>query len=537
MLKLFLVEDEMIIREGIKNKIKWEDYGFTFVGEASDGELALPLIQKLKPDVLITDIKMPFMNGLELSKLVKKEIPNIKIIILSGYNEFEYAKEAIGIGVTDYLLKPVSSIKITEVILKVKNLIEDEKKQILLKEQYDKEMEENKNQRKSKILSSLLSQKVNITEVLENSRDINVDLIAEEFNILIFSFFKENSPLDVYSKDMIDAENTIIHIFSNLNEAILFNDDFGNKVILLKNYKEYNIKAITSKYINDLVNVFEKNKDLGYFIGIGNPVKRLTDVKKSFNEASKAFALRHVFGINQVIHYNDIEYKISNSQSISIEEINTFISHKKKIEMFLKFGTVDSVSNFIDNYFELIDKDNMNSYLFRQYIVIDVLLMAYSFLDEIGLNKDIIKDINGNIHSKKLLSIKNTKEYLVSVLNEVLLLRDISVSKKYSTILNEAKKYIDKNYQDPDISLNAVSEFINISPSYLSSLFSREIGKTFIEYLTTLRMNKAKELLRCTNLRSSEIAYSVGYKDSHYFSFLFKKLEKKTPREYRTGGF
>ena len=107
MLKVFLVEDEIIVREGIKNNINWAAEGFAFAGEASDGELAYPLIQKARPDILITDIKMPFMDGLELSRLVRQEMPDIKIIILSGYDEFEYAKEAISIGITDYLVKQI----------------------------------------------------------------------------------------------------------------------------------------------------------------------------------------------------------------------------------------------------------------------------------------------------------------------------------------------------------------------------------------------------------------------------------------------
>ena len=116
MIKIFLVEDEVVIRNGIKHSIQWEREGYEFVGEASDGELAYPLILKEKPDILITDIKMPFMDGLELSEAVKKELPDIKILILSGYNDFDYAKKAIGIGVTDYILKPVSAEKLLEAI-------------------------------------------------------------------------------------------------------------------------------------------------------------------------------------------------------------------------------------------------------------------------------------------------------------------------------------------------------------------------------------------------------------------------------------
>ena len=157
MLKVFLVEDEVVMRNGIKNNIPWEQEGFEFVGEASDGELAYPLIKREKPDILITDIRMPFMDGLELSRLVKKELPQIKIIILSGYNEFDYAKTAISIGVTDYLLKPISSAKLLEAVKKVGDMIEKEQDNVRLMERYEKEMEENILQEKHKLYHNGLS--------------------------------------------------------------------------------------------------------------------------------------------------------------------------------------------------------------------------------------------------------------------------------------------------------------------------------------------------------------------------------------------
>ena len=131
MIKVFLVEDEVVIRNGIKKGINWEQEGFIFTGEASDGEVAYPLIKKARPDILITDIKMPFMNGLELSRMLKKEFPDMKILILSGYNEFDYAKQAITIGVTDYLLKPISAEQLLEEIKKVAVTIQKEREERL----------------------------------------------------------------------------------------------------------------------------------------------------------------------------------------------------------------------------------------------------------------------------------------------------------------------------------------------------------------------------------------------------------------------
>ena len=143
MIKVFLVEDEIVMRNGIKNNIPWEKEGLEFAGEASDGELAYPLIRKVQPDILITDIRMPFMDGLELSELVKKEFPRIKIIILSGYNEFDYAKQAIHIGVTDYLLKPITAAKLLEAVKKVADVIEKEREDARLMDKYRLEMAEN----------------------------------------------------------------------------------------------------------------------------------------------------------------------------------------------------------------------------------------------------------------------------------------------------------------------------------------------------------------------------------------------------------
>ena len=143
MLKIFLVEDELIIRENIKKSIDWESYGFEFLGDAGDGELAYPMIIKLQPDIVITDIKMPFMDGLELSRAIKKEMPKVKIIILSGYGEFSYAKEALNIGVTDYLLKPVDAVTLMETLDKVGEIIYRERAEEESINQYKLEMEEN----------------------------------------------------------------------------------------------------------------------------------------------------------------------------------------------------------------------------------------------------------------------------------------------------------------------------------------------------------------------------------------------------------
>lgn len=172
MIKVFLVEDEKIIRKSIKNNVKWEENGFEFAGEAPDGEMALPMIEKLHPDIVITDIKMPFMDGLELSDILKKKMPKIQIIILSGYGEFDYAKEAIKIGVTDYLTKPVTGEQLLEALNKVKQKLDKKKdrKKIL------KITKNIKTQMKNMMISifrELIRGKISVSKLMEQGRTWN----------------------------------------------------------------------------------------------------------------------------------------------------------------------------------------------------------------------------------------------------------------------------------------------------------------------------------------------------------------------------
>ena len=187
-IKVFLVEDEMVIRRGIKNSIDWEKEGYIFCGEASDGELAYPMIIKEKPDILITDIRMPFMDGLELCKLVKKELPNIKILILSGYDEFDYAKEAIRLGVTEYLLKPISSGKLLEALTGVSESIRRQKQDQDLVRKYMEEMRENTEHEKQKFFEQMIAGNLSMADALETGEKYEMNLSARMYNLLLFRF-------------------------------------------------------------------------------------------------------------------------------------------------------------------------------------------------------------------------------------------------------------------------------------------------------------------------------------------------------------
>jgi len=357
MLKVFLVEDEIVMREGMKKNIDWEKEGFTFVGDAGDGELAYPMILEKKPDIVITDIRMPFMDGLELSRLVKKELPQTRIILLSGYDEFQYAKEAIEIGITDYLVKPITGAQLVEALKKVEKKIQEERSRLVPKED-------------------------------------NLDL-------------------------------------TNLNASKL---------------------------------------------------------------------------------------------------------DKRKLEQFLSTAPAEEVTPYIEAYFQTLGDGNVRSLLLRQYVIMDFYVTAAGFLQQLGYSSDELPKRCGDVKEMALVleDAEQTKEYLIRLLTTAIELRESMMSHKYESTMLKAKSFIEENYDKDEISLNTVAAWVNLSPNHFSTIFGQETGETFVEYLTRIRMEKAKQLLRTTNMRTTDIAFAVGYRDAHYFSNLFKKTQGCTPREYRS---
>ena len=268
------------------------------------------------------------------------------------------------------------------------------------------------------------------------------------------------------------------------------------------------------------------------------PVERLQQIPQAFQKANRAFAYRYIEEGNKIEYYSLDPKPVSTSQNeFSLRLLDPSKLSQSIIDRFLRSGLKENVSQFVEDYIESIGLDSGNSLPFRKYIVTNILIGVSAFLDEIGVGKHVIIDSFGDIDqiTEKVTTVSYTKELIEKIFDTALDFRDNNSKQKYASLLSAAEAYIRENYNSEDISLNLVAQVTNVSPSYFSSIFSQEKGITFIEYLTNVRIEKAKELLRSTTLRSSEISQAVGYKDSHYFSYLFKKETGLTPREYRTG--
>ena len=539
MLKIFLVEDELIIRENIKRSIDWESYGFELLGDASDGELALPMIIKLAPDIVITDIKMPFMDGLELSRAVKKEMPKVKIIILSGYGEFSYAKEALNIGVTDYLLKPVDAVTLMETLEKVGEIIYRERAEEESINQYKLEMEENIVDLKRRFFMELCTKALDEEYIALRSSQLNMDIKADFYNIILVKLLCAEQEFKAYSENLFDAEKELFVRFGNHPTYQYFEHLIIGSALLIKGNNINELETLQEEAIERILNCVKNNEGVNYFIAVGEPAASTRELVKSFNTANRALAYRYMLKPDQVVKANHLaSYQyIFRPNDIILSEIDVKRLDERIVGNFIASGDKGEVSVFIDEYFKGIGETALNSYMFRQYLVIDFYFTVLRFAKKFGYSLENIEDISRDQGKMNAVigSVPGTIDYLKNLLVQAVELRDSVSTKKYRKLIEVAKAYILENYAKEDISLKEAACIVNVSPSHFSTIFSQEEGLTFSEYLTRIRMTKAKELLKCTDMRASEIGYKVGYKDPHYFSFMFKKTQNRTPKDYRAG--
>lgn len=532
MLKVFLVEDEVIIREGIKNNIDWESHGYDFCGEARDGELAYPLIQKLRPDIVITDIKMPFMDGLELSKLVKNELPATEIILLTGYEDFSYAKEAIQIGISQYLTKPISGDELIAEIDKVAEKIRERKMEQELMLKYQQEMEESVQNDYLEFFNKLVYGKNSVADIMNIAHNLEIDISAMAYNIVLYKAFSTNHEYDEYSASYVEADKNIAAMCFE-KKVLTFDRGLEGKALLIKAESIEELIKIEQDTIKRIEEIFEKYPHIRYFGGIGSPVERISELSECFIKAGRAFA--HRFFIKDNIFY---DYADSISQTISTHEEDFDISSvdvssfgRSRIEEFLKTGDKEEIDYFIEEFTESVGNNFFDSFIFRQYIIMDIYFTIVAFVE--SMQQDRSRIDKPDISNTQTESSYNSIDYIKKIIYQAMELREKTANNRYGEIIDKAIGYINDNYKDEDLSLNSLASYINLSPNHFSVMFSQQTGLSFIKYLTEYRMNKAKEMLKCTGKRSAEICLEVGYKDPHYFSYLFKKTTGMTPTQYR----
>jgi two-component system response regulator YesN len=520
--KVFLVEDEIVTREGIRDNVDWKSAGFEFCGEAPDGEIALPLIEATQPDLLITDIKMPFMDGLQLCKILREHMPWIKIIILSGHDEFHYAQTAIQLGVTEYLLKPVSVSDLHKVLLRAVEALDRERLERDNLKHLRQQVDDNLALLREKFLLRLVLGGYSSAEAIDQSGQFGLNLIANNYLVILIQIELPDPTGTSAYKHYQRVERIISNLVGSNRGAFLMQKDMEELLLLVKGDSSEELDQEAAFLVELIRKETNAHTPCTLKIGRGSPVRRLGDIHHSFAEA--------LASLNGPLDGELIQASDAGAGSIGQIKLD-----QAAFEHYLKSGVAQDFEKFFATQLLPISHAATRSPLVKHYLFIDILLTTAQMIRDLGGQVDQVLPETNQIE-KVLGGIKTVEEIREEIRRIVLRLlafRDGRTEKQQAMVTHQAVTFITKNFSDPDLSLNQVAASVNLSPSHFSVVFSQEMGETYRDYLTRVRIEHAKELLRTTNLLCAEVAYQSGYNDPHYFSYIFKKNTGMSPQQFR----
>ncbi|WP_027085952.1 response regulator transcription factor [Cohnella panacarvi] len=526
MKKVMLVDDEIVIRENIRDCVDWEREGFVYCGDASDGELALPMIESIVPDILITDIKMPFLNGLELSAIVRKRLPDTKIIILSGHDEFEYARSALRLGIEEYCLKPVSSADLVALLRSVSAKIDLERSEKARLEALRENKNENAALSQEKLLADICTGMITTAEALDTASALSLNLMARYYVVVITDVRCGKSHSASIDHGVVgQAEALIRDKFASHAETFEFKRSRTERVWILKHDTLQKLEGALELAQNEMKSEIEAVTGCRLALGIGSVQERLQHVHSSFLEAEEDK------------HWKRLTHSAQSRWSLRAVEgaldPSVVLDRQRYIE-FLKIGSPADIGRVARALAEGLRKVDWRNDLYGFYLLNDLTLEVFQTAKNLYRNLDDAEEtlmrFQHNIGD--IGSWEDASRYLAKLAELFWQWRGVAAD-RYADMLEQAKTYIMRNYGQDRLSLQDVADHVCVSPSHLSKVFSQETGQTFIEFLTSVRIRRAMELLKTTNDKSYEIAHQVGYNDAHYFSNLFKKATGMTTKDFR----
>jgi len=522
MYSVFLVDDEPIVLEGIRSKIDWESSGFTFAGEATDGEIALSMIHELKPDILITDIKMPFMDGLQLAAAIKKTQPWIKIIILSGHDEFDYAKKAISIGIEDYLLKPFTSEEVINALKKAATQIDKERTQLSDISKMREELKSRDTLLKKEFLNNLVHGSADNSNIMGRCQELGIDLYSRYYKIVI-------SRINSKTNNAQNQETACSLLNSYSSSWEQTNSFFHHKnwlICICKGLAQTELDENVYRMAESIEHIVTQNDDCTVITAIGKTVEHISSFSESYNDAKKIIEMSGTNNQSRIISSDDIQ--MDGSGLLELKEKDPMVER-------LKYAVKNDISVIIEESLSLINSNPGQFQFFASYLLADLIFAVSKLIENLGGD---IKEIKPEILQRSFIdsAVQNEELFikeLESILTFALEYRDSKITGKYGDVILKAKKYIDENYADQNTTLTTVAEVVCLSPNHFSTIFSQECKTTFIEYLTDVRIENAKRLMKETDMKGYDIAYECGFSDPHYFSYIFKKNTGLSPREFR----
>jgi len=533
-----IVDDEILARVGIKSLISWEEHGFLLVGEAENGKKALEMVKDLSPDIIITDIKMPQLNGIGLIKSLKELKSPAKFVVLSSYDDFEYVKEAMKVGAEDYILKlEMEPDKLLDILNRVKEKITQERNEKIAIQEEKRQYHVSMPVLKEKFFKDLVCGVINKdAEIEERLRFLGI--VLPEKNLLCMVMLVDNR--DIYNKYTEEDEHLLTFSINNVAQEILSECGYGY-VFATKPMEfsiVYSVESITpmndfyeniARLTNKLKSALKNYLNVSVSIGISNIHKDYSHIRLAYRQALEAARKSFIMPRGSTIMYQDISRYTEEGSTSFAEEL-------KLLERAFNAADISK----INLAFKLIEQKltgctSISKELLKGMCYTAVFVI-HSFMEEYGVPIDSLWTSNDEPYKQieQLMVLSDFIQWLENLRKKVLEVLQLMADS--NSIVVKAKQYINENY-NKDISLNLLANRLNVSSNYLSNLFKKDTGVNFIDYLTGVRIGRAKELLKTSDSKIHEIGESVGYDNIHYFSKIFKKVTGVTPQQFRANSF
>lgn len=521
--RVLLVDDEEDIREGISRKMDWLGLGFSLVGEAANGQDALELAESLRPDVILTDIKMPFMDGLELCRILTDRLPAARFVVFSGFDAFEYAKQAIQMNVVEYILKPINADELSAVLRRLKDQLDRERAERRNVEFLRSRYTENLPVLRELFYANLLDGHIEPGTERERAARLDIDLQGEEWAVgLAYIGSDRRDALSTLSVQKLLEES----LTADRCRLTLYNDWVAVIVSLTESFTIYDLIRVLDR----VCTLAASYLGLTLTVGVGAPCKELSGMARSAAEARTALEYRSMVGRGQVIYIGDLEP--DGGQVLTFEEAD-----ERTLTAAVRLGSEQEVRDAAAALAGKIREANPSAGQYNLFLMELVThLMKMTRRSGVGVEEVFGTGFSLPIQDSALPSLEELEDWCAErYLRLRTLIRRRQTDSAGQTV-ETAKEYIRQHYAESDLSVEKLCAYLHLSSTYFSTLFKRETGTSFTAYVTTVRMEAAAEAIRGTEEKTYLIAQRCGYEDPNYFSYVFKRHFGVTPTKYRSEG-
>jgi two-component system, response regulator YesN len=537
LIPVLIVEDESLIRSLIANSLDWQELGFSIVGEAEDGEGALDLVETLRPRLVIVDINIPFINGLDFAERIRRDYPSVFIIILTGYEEFRYAQRAIKLGVLSYLLKPIDSNEMRESLLSARRaiLVDEGVRYATMhkKTAPPNDLGANPTGREAKdqFLRTLIEggSKLQSTEVEDRFRLYQFSI--EPRNLLVCLF----SELEPKSSDDSDELDSIASVLERLGVAGQLFTDGSGRVVLLVNEVLGEKNFHGRPFYRGCEEVQQLNRERGRAVpnvGIGTTALTPLELEESYRAAETACAQQFYFGQGKIFAYLE-------SASQRPSEKRSFRSNidHDRVMVLLRSAKLDELHQVFRELFVRL-RSEMPRRQYCEMTVMEAVTIVMEYLLENAIDPpSVIEEASDALTSlQEMPTLRDMEQWLKGVVVGAVDKVRGGSGGRTQKIVAKTRHYIERNFRNPDLTLSLIADHISVTPSYISGVFKRRTGVSIVAYITDQRVRQARDLMdREPLLPVGDVAERVGFADPYYFSKVFRKHVGVSPSSYARG--